>query len=154
MVISWMPVMADETIAIERCFILCNLHIVFRPWRDRPSTPCRSTSELHPPFPSQQMQHQRKCASQLSAMSIKWVRRLSSRPISAPRSFPTGGLQSLDHIKKFDEENWDWYSPQIFYPAKIGEGFKSRYQILGKLGYGSHSTASLVASRRLSAPRC
>ena len=40
-------------------------------------------------------------------------------------------------------ENWDWYKPGLFYPVRIGEVFKSRYQVLGKIGYGSRSTAWL-----------
>ena len=76
-------------------------------------------------------------------MSTKWLRRLFSRPISAPRKFPTSGFRNLDHVEKLEEENWDWYSPETFYPAKIGEVFEARYQLLGKLGYGAHSTAWL-----------
>jgi serine/threonine-protein kinase SRPK3 len=53
------------------------------------------------------------------------------------------GFRPLDHVEKLEEENWDWYSPQMFYPTRIGEVFRSRYQILGKLGYGAHSTAWL-----------
>jgi serine/threonine-protein kinase SRPK3 len=76
-------------------------------------------------------------------MSTKWVRNLFKWPISALRRFPTSGFRNLDHVKKLEEENWDWYSPATFYPARIGEVFRSRYQILGKLGYGSHSTVWL-----------
>jgi serine/threonine-protein kinase SRPK3 len=76
-------------------------------------------------------------------MSTKWARRLFKWPTSAPRRFPTSGFWPLDHVEKLEEENWDWYSPQMFYPAKIGEVLTSRYQILGKLGYGAHSTAWL-----------
>ncbi|KAE9404244.1 kinase-like protein [Gymnopus androsaceus JB14] len=42
-----------------------------------------------------------------------------------------------------EEENWEWYEPGLFYPVRIGEVFKSRYQVIGKLGYGSRSTAWL-----------
>ncbi|KAI9806285.1 MAG: hypothetical protein M1825_006400 [Sarcosagium campestre] len=35
-----------------------------------------------------------------------------------------------------------------FYPVRIGEVFQSRYQVLGKLGYGSRSTAWLCCDLR------
>ena len=42
-----------------------------------------------------------------------------------------------------EEESFPWYGQEIFYPVRIGEVFKSRYQVIGKLGYGSVSTAWL-----------
>lgn len=113
---------------------------------DQPTThpvPLSFRAAPYPRFPSQQMHRQRKCASQASAMSTIWIRRLSSRPISAPRRFPTSGFPALDHTKKHDEEKWTWYSPQAFYPARIGETFKAQYQIIGKLGCGTRSTVWL-----------
>jgi len=47
-----------------------------------------------------------------------------------------------------EEENWDLYSPEGFYPLHIGETLRSRYQVLGKLGYGAHSTAWLCRDLR------
>jgi len=40
------------------------------------------------------------------------------------------------------------YRPGLFYPVHIGEVFESRYQVLGKLGYGSRSTAWLCRDLR------
>lgn len=76
-------------------------------------------------------------------MSARWLRNLISRPTSAPRKFPATGFRNLDGVEKLEEENWDWYSCDTFYSAKIGEIFQSRYQAIGKLGYGAHSTAWL-----------
>ena len=76
-------------------------------------------------------------------MAMRWLRSFISRPVSAPRKFPVTGFRSLDAVDKLEEENWDWYSCHAFYPAKIGEVFASRYQAIGKLGYGAHSTAWL-----------
>ncbi|KAM3425092.1 hypothetical protein BST61_g7058 [Cercospora zeina] len=66
-------------------------------------------------------------------------------------SFPPDGFKLLDSVEKVEEENWDWYSAEAYYPVHIGETFQSRYQIVGKLGYGAHSTAWL--SRDLQAHR-
>lgn len=42
-----------------------------------------------------------------------------------------------------EEESFSWYNRRAFYPVRIGETFKSKYQVLLKLGYGSVSTAWL-----------
>lgn len=76
-------------------------------------------------------------------MATRWVKNVFARPASAPRKFPVSGFKSLNGVERLEEENWAWYSPETFYPARIGEVFEKRYQILGKLGYGAHSTAWL-----------
>ncbi|PYH39103.1 kinase domain protein [Aspergillus neoniger CBS 115656] len=42
-----------------------------------------------------------------------------------------------------EEEKLPFYKPDQFYPVHIGELLKSRYRVLGKLGYGSYSTVWL-----------
>ncbi|KAB8256306.1 kinase-like domain-containing protein [Aspergillus pseudonomiae] len=42
-----------------------------------------------------------------------------------------------------EEETLRWYSPDLFYPVKIGDVFRSRYQVVGILGYGGYSTVWL-----------
>lgn len=69
-----------------------------------------------------------------------------SRP-SPARQFPTSGFKLLD-TAKLEEENWEWYSSEAFFPVRIGKVFESRYQVLGKLGYGAHSTAWLCRDLR------
>lgn len=49
----------------------------------------------------------------------------------------TTRFDTIDVAQKVEEETLSWYSPEDFYPVKIGETFKSRYQVVGKLGYGS-----------------
>ena len=56
---------------------------------------------------------------------------------------PTSGFTALDKNKKLEEEAYPWYSPEALYPVRIGEVFNSRYQTIGKLGYGSYSTVWL-----------
>jgi hypothetical protein len=42
-----------------------------------------------------------------------------------------------------EEEKLAWYSHDHFYPVKIGDVFHSKYQVVGKLGYGGYSTVWL-----------
>jgi hypothetical protein len=45
--------------------------------------------------------------------------------------------------QKIEEETHPWYEPTQYYPVRIGEILKSRYRVLGKLGYGAYSTVWL-----------
>lgn len=62
---------------------------------------------------------------------------------SPPRQPPTSGFEVLDDAYLLEEETFSWYSPDDFYHVRIGEVFQSKYQVLGKLGFGSVSTAWL-----------
>ncbi|KND89237.1 Serine/threonine-protein kinase SRPK [Tolypocladium ophioglossoides CBS 100239] len=48
----------------------------------------------------------------------------------------------------FEEERLPWYTPDQFYPVRIGEVLDSKYKVVGKLGYGAYSTAWLCRSIR------
>lgn len=76
------------------------------------------------------------------------VRNVFTRSASTPRKFPNSGFKVISDVEKLEEENWDWYKPDLFYPVRISEVFQSRYQVLGKLGYGSRSTAWLCRDLR------
>lgn len=65
------------------------------------------------------------------------------RPPSPPRQLSAVGFQTLDPSQSIEEETFAWYDPKYFYPVRIGEVFQSRYQVIGKLGYGSYSTVWL-----------
>ncbi|KKZ58530.1 hypothetical protein EMCG_05518 [[Emmonsia] crescens] len=62
----------------------------------------------------------------------------------APRSFPTSGFEVIDHSGPMEEEKLSGYKSELYYPAYIGQVFNSRYQIVGKLGYGVTSTVWLA----------
>ncbi|KAI6018886.1 putative CDK4/6 [Pisolithus marmoratus] len=70
------------------------------------------------------------------------VRRLTRKPLT-PRQFQMTGFEVIGSSQLVEEETWEWYQPGLFYPVRIGEIFKSQYQVVGKLGYGAHSTAWL-----------
>ena len=59
------------------------------------------------------------------------------------RSFPESGFVEIDAARKIEEETVPTYEADRFYPVRIGEVFNSRYQVLGKLGYGATSTVWL-----------
>ena len=75
--------------------------------------------------------------------SNRWLGKLFGRADSPPRQNPLSGFTFLNHVEKLEEENWAWYSADTYYPVRIGETFRSRYHVLGKLGYGAHSTVWL-----------
>lgn len=62
---------------------------------------------------------------------------------SPPRLFPTTGFDAIDNSYRIEEETWEWYTPDEFYPVRIGQVFKSKYQVVGKLGYGAYATVWL-----------
>ena len=57
-----------------------------------------------------------------------------------PRVFPTTGFTIIPTSETVEEEHWSWYTPQSFYPVRIGDVLHSKYQVLYKLGYGTTST--------------
>lgn len=62
------------------------------------------------------------------------------RSSSEPRVFPSSGLTSIEPSMLIEEELLPNYKAEKFYPVRIGEVFNQRYQVVGKLGYGSSAT--------------
>ena len=66
------------------------------------------------------------------------------RALSAQaKVFLTTGFETLPETKKIEEETLPGYNPQDYYPVRLGSVFESRYQVVGKLGYGMGSTVWL-----------
>ncbi|RDW64490.1 uncharacterized protein DSM5745_09901 [Aspergillus mulundensis] len=70
-------------------------------------------------------------------------RGMATRPRSGPRVFPSSGWDTIDPSIPVEEESIATYTPEKFYPARIGEVFNHRYQVVSKLGYGSSATVWL-----------
>ncbi|KAK4545354.1 hypothetical protein LTR36_003534 [Oleoguttula mirabilis] len=49
-------------------------------------------------------------------------------------------IKLLESDEPIEEQTLPHYQPSDFYPVHVGELFNERYQVLGKLGYGSKST--------------
>lgn len=65
------------------------------------------------------------------------------RPASPVRQFAQSKIPLLDTSDKLEEETLPWYTRDGFYPVNIGQVFQSRYQVIGKLGFGGYSTVWL-----------
>ncbi|KAE8372485.1 kinase-like protein [Aspergillus bertholletiae] len=63
--------------------------------------------------------------------------------MSQPRVFPNSGFYLLDSTARFEEEALPDYLEERYHPVHIGEIFKSQYQVVTKLGFGSSSTVWL-----------
>ncbi|KAK7529993.1 putative serine/threonine protein kinase [Phyllosticta citribraziliensis] len=67
----------------------------------------------------------------------------AGRPPSPLRKPPTEGFQRYDSSWTVEEEMFPWYSGKSWYPVRVGDLFKERYQVIGKLFFGSVSTVWL-----------
>ncbi|OAA53454.1 protein kinase-like protein [Niveomyces insectorum RCEF 264] len=65
-----------------------------------------------------------------------------------PREFPTTGFEVIDPADKVEEEQLPSYQPTAYYPMRIGEVVRNRYQVVAKLGYGVTSTVWLARDLR------
>jgi serine/threonine-protein kinase SRPK3 len=50
----------------------------------------------------------------------------------------------LDPSDPVEEEKTPYYTPERFYPARLGQILNKRYQLATKVGYGSSSTVWLA----------
>jgi hypothetical protein len=57
--------------------------------------------------------------------------------INSPRASAT---ESYETDKPFEEERLPDYEPEQFYPVNVGDTINSRYDVIGKLGFGANST--------------
>ena len=66
------------------------------------------------------------------------------RADSPPLCFPPNDFETVPASEVLEEEWFEKFKKRQYYPANIGEVLDSRYQILGKLGFGSTSTVWLA----------
>ena len=77
------------------------------------------------------------------ASFIRTLRALGRRAPCPPRSFSNSNFERIT-AEKIEEETFPDYLAIRYYPVRIGEVFASRYQVVGKLGYGAFSTVWLA----------
>ncbi|KAG6062017.1 hypothetical protein E4U32_002699 [Claviceps aff. humidiphila group G2b] len=73
----------------------------------------------------------------------RWLKTLSGRAWK-PLAFPSNGFYVMPADEKFEEETIPGYKSSDYYPVRIGEVFRDRYQAVGKLGFGRTSTVWLA----------
>lgn len=61
-----------------------------------------------------------------------------------PLNFSNLNFVWIPEWHKIEEETLPDYTASQYYPTQIGEVIKERYQVIGKLGFGSTSTAWLA----------
>lgn len=59
---------------------------------------------------------------------------------SSPKVFHPSNSNLVDPSSEIEEETLPTYDAAKYYPARQGEVFNERYQVLAKLGYGVTST--------------
>lgn len=74
---------------------------------------------------------------------LRLIPRIVRRPPAPtpPRVFSNQNFERISAHQKVEEETFPDYLAARYYPVRIGEVFDSRYQVVGKLGYGAFSTA-------------
>lgn len=65
-----------------------------------------------------------------------------------PLAFPKEGFVPIPADQKVEEETLPDYVAIRYYPVRIGEVFRARYQVVGKLGFGATSTVWLARDLR------
>ncbi|KAK2877251.1 hypothetical protein FQN49_001307 [Arthroderma sp. PD_2] len=58
--------------------------------------------------------------------------------------FPSSGFEVVNNSKILDEERFEEFKTGQYYPVNIGDIFGSKYQTVGKLGFGATSTVWLA----------
>lgn len=65
-----------------------------------------------------------------------------------PLNFSNPNFVQIPTSQKIEEETIPDYVASRYYPTRIGEIFRDRYQVVGKLGFGASSTAWLARDMR------
>lgn len=83
----------------------------------------------------------------------KWAGALLPRAPQVPLRFPTTGFEAVPVAQVLEEEMFDEFKAGDYYPVNIGDLFASdKYQVVGKLGFGSTSTVWLARNLQSAAP--
>jgi serine/threonine-protein kinase SRPK3 len=79
-------------------------------------------------------------ASSLLRRAWKPFQRLAWKPLVSPKQ----GTILIPASEKVEEETLPGYVATRYYPVRIGQIFRDRYQVVGKLGFGTTSTVWLA----------
>lgn len=93
------------------------------------------------------------------ASILEWLKRLFGKKLfnlerlrsffigslKFPVTFPTAGWEIIPADEKVEEQQMpDFLQQNVYLPVTIGDILLSRYQVVGKLGWGTTSTVWLV----------
>lgn len=65
-----------------------------------------------------------------------------------PLDFSNTNFPRISSAQKIEEETLPGYVASRYYPVRIGEVLRDRYQVVGKLGFGATSTVWLARDLR------
>lgn len=74
---------------------------------------------------------------------MKWAMKTLRRAPSPPICFPTGGFETVRPSEVL-EERFVKLKQEKHYPTNIGDVLHAKYQIIGRLGFGTTSTVWLA----------
>lgn len=80
----------------------------------------------------------------MASLLLRRAWRSIYRPAWMPLIFPREGTVSIPASEKVEEEAIPGYLAKRYYPVRIGQIFQDRYQVVGKLGFGTTSTVWLA----------
>ncbi|KAJ5978574.1 hypothetical protein N7501_001916 [Penicillium viridicatum] len=75
---------------------------------------------------------------------LKWARTAIKRGPSPVLQFPTSGFEVIKPSQVLEEERFEELKKGNYYPVNIGDILASKYQVIGKLGFGTTSTVWLA----------
>jgi len=78
------------------------------------------------------------------AFILRYAKNLLRKSPLTPLGFPTTGFDVISDDNILEEEQFEEFKSGIYYPVNIGDVFASKYQVVGKLGFGVTATVWLA----------
>lgn len=75
---------------------------------------------------------------------LPWLNRAAWKPLV----FPSTTFRHILLQEKLEEELLPGYVASRYYPVRLSQVLKDRYQIVGKLGFGTSSTVWLARDQK------
>jgi hypothetical protein len=82
--------------------------------------------------------------SSIGLFMFKLAKSLFRRQPWPQLKFPTSGFEVVSDAVTFEEEQLEEFHRGVYCPVNIGDVFASKYQVVGKLGFGITSTVWLA----------
>lgn len=75
---------------------------------------------------------------------LRWARTAIKGGPSPVLQFPTSGFEVINPSQILEEERFEEFKKGKYCPINIGDILASKYQVVGKLGFGTTSTVWLA----------